>query len=153
MTMRIALTRGNHIVSRLIQRFTRGQYSHAAVILHDDSVIESISKGVSKFPKFVVKKNQSANVYWVDVTKEQEEIIEKFLHDQLGKKFDTWMIFGFVLCTGREKRKSRRRWFCSELVFAAFEKAGVNLLERTKPWLVSPTMLSYSPKLRYVYSL
>jgi len=150
--MRIALTRGNHIVSRLIRRFTRGQYSHAAMILKDDSVIESVSKGVCKFPKLQLGKNETANIYWVETTKEQEKIIEEFLHKQVGKKFDNWMIFGFILFTGKERRKSRKRWFCSELVFAAFEKAGINLLERTEPWLISPTMLSYSPKLKYLYS-
>jgi hypothetical protein len=39
-------------------------------------------------------------------------------------------------------------WFCSELVYAAFQKAGIKLLNVDEAWKVSPALLAMSPYLR-----
>lgn len=42
-------------------------------------------------------------------------------------------------------RESAGKWFCSELVFAAFQAAGIDLLARTEAWEVSPGLLLRIP--------
>jgi hypothetical protein len=87
-----------------------------------------------------------------------------FLTLQLGKPYDYRMVVRFVpllfdllpWVNERRQRATRRsagRWFCSELVFAALEKAKVSLFARTLPWQVSPDFLSRSPLLRPVGGL
>ena len=154
--MKIALFKPSSILDRIICFFSRGKYSHAAIILDDGSVIEAKPfHGVRKVKSIydVLDSKESVEVFAVDITTEQTEMVERFLHEQVGKKYDYWMVFGFVIYTDEESRKSRNKWFCSELLFMAFLKAGVELLCRIDPWKVSPTMLSYSPIAKLEYSI
>lgn len=75
----------------------------------------------------------------VDVTD-----LEDFLKLQAGKKYDYTMVARF-LTRRQESRASSEKWFCSELVFAAVQVAGVDLLRDTEPWEVSPGLLARSP--------
>ena len=61
-------------------------------------------------------------------------------------------MIGFVVYANAKGRKKYGKWFCSELVFAAFKKAGINLMDRTDAWLLSPTILSYNTKMNFVES-
>lgn len=139
-------------IGKAISRVSRGPYVHASTILDDKCVIEAQAfKGVQKLKSVTEgqKKGRVIDIYDVDLTPEQEKIITEFLHAQIGKKYDWMMIFGFVLYASREGRKSRNKWFCSELVFASFEKANCILLERVDPWKVNPFNLSWSSKLKF----
>ena len=69
-----------------------------------------------------------------------------FAHEQIGKGYDFLSIARFLI-RSQSRRKESGRWFCSELVFAALRKAGVDLLERIEPCDVSPGMLALSPRL------
>lgn len=57
----------------------------------------------------------------IPVTFEQKEKILTFVHEQCGKPYDFLAIAGILF--HRDWRKSNR-WFCSELVAAAFEAVG-----------------------------
>lgn len=67
-----------------------------------------------------------------------------FAMAQVGKKYDYLGVARFVT---RRPSKGNEKWFCSELVFEAFRRAGVNLFHRIEAWEVSPSMISYSPLL------
>lgn len=148
--MKIALFKSNGFFYNFIKFFTKGEYTHAGIFLTNGKVAE-----VKPFHKVAIEpdiyyKNKSGTIlelYDVEITSEQETIIMDFITKQLGKSYDYWTILGFVFYKTKEGRKSYGRWFCSELVFAAFEKAGINLLERTNAWNVSPVMISYSNKI------
>lgn len=146
--MRIALYRGKGIVSRLILWQSRGKFSHAAVVMADDSVIESREfKGVQKRAHFKpVEGQETVKIFDVSTTLTQEGMIMDFLNKQLGKSYDYLSILRFIT---REdtNRYTTNTWFCSELVFAAFQHAGINLLARIEPWAVSPGQLATSPLL------
>jgi uncharacterized protein YycO len=148
--MKIAMYKGTGIGSELILYFSRGGYSHAAVILNDGSIIESKEfHGVRKRKNItdLLTKNYRIDIFDVSTTEEQDKTIEDFLVKQLGKGYDYWSVIGFVVYASKEGRRSYGRWFCSELVFAAFQKAGINLLDRVDAWKVSPTILSYNTKM------
>lgn len=75
--------------------------------------------------------------------------VERFLLDELDKSYDYGSVLRFV---SREQaaRRDSGKWFCSELVFAALQKGGLNLLSRIEPWAVSPGLLAYSPYLKQI---
>jgi uncharacterized protein YycO len=80
----------------------------------------------------------------VGLTDEQRARIETFLVAQIGKPYDYLAILGFMF---RKPLQKPSRWFCSELVFAACQAAGIKLLARIPPWKVSPDLLAISPLL------
>ena len=148
--MKIALYKSNGFFYNFIKFFTKGEYTHAGIFLNDGRLAE-----VKPFHKVSIEPdiffdNKSGTVvelYDVEMTPEQETVVMDFITRQLGKPYDYWTILGFVFYKTKEGRKSYGKWFCSELVFAAFEKAGINLLERANAWNVSPVMISYSSKI------
>jgi uncharacterized protein YycO len=86
------------------------------------------------------------DVLTVQVDPEDRERILAFLNDQVGKVYDFIALLHFV--TRRpEYAWEQEKWFCSELVFAAFAAAGIELLARVPAYKVYPAMLSYSPLL------
>lgn len=143
----VALFRGPGLVSRLIRWQTRSAYSHAAMILPSGAVIESREgKGVRQLPKLAPQNGEVVDLFSVEVTDSQLEDIAWFLNAQLGKAYD-WTMVARFLTRRQESRGSTGKWFCSELVYAAFQQSGVDLLRATEPWEVSPGLLARSPLL------
>ena len=135
---------------------SRDQYCHVTLTVNGMSygaapfgtVQKSRTTLLSSVRDFNLKISQEqteGNVdnFHINLTREQEVELVAFLDAQLGKKYDYLSVIGFVLYT--EDRSKSNRWFCSELVFAALRKVGVELLTRVPAWKVSPAMLSYSP--------
>ena len=154
--MEILLFKDKSFVGKYIKLFTRGKYSHAAIRTKDGVVYEATAKdGVRKLSDIIQKEGFDKyviDVYKVKTTVAQDKLIIDFLEEQLGKKYDFWMVAGFVIYSTRQSRKSWSNWFCSELVFAAFEKGKIKLLN-TEPWKVAPEHLSWSQLLRFDYTI
>lgn len=148
--MQIALYRGTSLISKLIRWQTRGEYSHAAVILLDSTAIEAWHKPGQ------VRRQQSlsqghtpgtaVDIFDVELEPRQEFACEDFLRRQLGAPYDFMAIARFLT---KRDADSQEKWFCSELVFAAYEFAGVELLQNITANRVHPSMLSYSPLLKF----
>jgi len=150
--MIIYLFKGTNLISKLIQFQSRSEYSHAAIEI-DGNLYEAVGKGVVKMPVGVALMHYAKTPYdkfeciWPIVNNNKKQI-KDFLEEQIGKKYDFTMLIRF-LTRQQEHRKSKQKWFCSELVFAAINKA-VPILKNIEPWMVSPAMISYSPYLRKV---
>jgi uncharacterized protein YycO len=128
------------IVRRLIRWQTDSIYSHAALLFNDTWLFEADFDGVaeSRITDF-----RNVDVFDAEnITEEQKAVIYEFAKSQEGKKYDWWGVLRFI---SRDKLPENDRWFCSELVFAAFKAAEIELLERVEPWQVSPGMLARSP--------
>lgn len=149
----IGLHRGTGLVSKAIQWQTRSPYSHVSVMCRNGCGIEAREgKGVRVTTDWLKFKapGERVDLFVVEVTPAQADSIEAFLLDQVGKKYDWTMVFRFV-SRQQASRDESGKWFCSELAFAAFQQAGVDLLRDTQPWEVSPGLLGKSPLLRLVY--
>ena len=157
MKVYVLASKGISPTSRLIRWWQWGfPFTHVAFVVdlkdkNDPVVIEAWWNGVrrGRFSKIHTPGTEFA-VYSVQVTEEQKEKIEEFLQRQLGKPYDWLGILGFPL--RNRKLESKNRWFCSELVFAAFKKAGVELLKNTHPSEVSPRLFLKSPLLQFEYA-
>ena len=144
MSVKIALFYGT--VSRIsvaIEWYTRSKYCHAAIVQTDGSLIESIEGvGVHRLP--ALPQGDTYDLFTVSgLTGAGELAVERFLGAQLGKPYATLDIVGFL--TRCPAQAEPGAWFCSELVFAAIQAGGVNLLERIEPFQVSPGALATSP--------
>lgn len=143
--MKVVLFKGSGFISRLIAFQTRSEYSHAAILFDDGMLYESRETyGVRKVPDW---SPVGQNVDCFNVTVTSPGTMRQWLDTQVGKKYDLGSVIRFIT-RKQESRSDSGRWFCSELVFAALQKGGVNALERIEPWAVSPAMLSYSPHLK-----
>lgn len=144
----IALHLGRGLLSRLIRWQTRSPYSHASLLLPDGLCIEAREGiGVRALPGLHVPAGELVDLFRVEgVTPAQVEAIAEFARRQLGKPYDYTMVARFIT-RRQESRASQGKWFCSELVFAACQQAGLRLLRDTDPWEVSPGLLARSPLL------
>jgi len=157
----VLASKGISLTSRLIRWWQWGfPYTHIAYCLdlsdpNDPVVVEAWWNGVwngVRWGKFssVHTSGTEFTVYSVQVTERQKKEIEKFLQQEFRKPYDWLGILGFPLRNWKLERKDR--WFCSELVFAAFKQAGVELLKNTHPSEVSPRLFLKSPLLQFEYS-
>lgn len=150
--MKILLFRGRGLIASLIKFQTRSEYSHAAICLGDSRVVEATYvKGVNTSPTLTGFKG-AVDTFEVETTPTQDAVIEQFLVQQVGKLYDLTMCIRFFT-RKQATRKTKGRWFCSELVFAAFQAAGIDLFKQTEPWAVSPGMLARSPLMKLVGSI
>jgi hypothetical protein len=145
----VCLHRGPGVIGRLIRWQTRADYSHASLLFPGRGVIESREfKGVRALPALAPAPGEVIDTFSVrGLGCLQEQAVFDFAQAQLGKRYDWPMVFGFVSRSPIEGHQSEGRWFCSELVYAAFRTAGIELLRGIEPWEVSPGLLSYSPRL------
>ena len=142
----IALYKGTSALSRLIRWQTWSEYSHAAWVFPDGSVIEAWKGGVRHAPGILTQHTQGTDVdlFTLELTVEQRWAIQDFLIAQIGKPYDYAGILGFLAAA---KTENPEKWFCSELIFAACKSTRIDLLRRVPSWKVSPGLLAYSPLL------
>lgn len=152
--MKIALYKGTSWMSKLITWQTRGIYSHASIILNNGEIIEAwqIGSGVRVIKSLSEghTKNTLVDIFDFDHSQEGARLAEKFLEAQVGKKYDWRAIARFLT---KRRGDNKDKWICSELVFAAVQHAGVDLLSRTEAYEVSPVMLGRSPLLQYAKTI
>lgn len=156
----ILLYRGISPLSRTIRFRTRViswlppscDYSHVAWELDDASVIEAWKKGgVRHVPTFAADHTPGTSVDVFEVRCPRPHLrtnIELFLLSQVGKRYDTAGILGFVARQDNMQRKDR--WFCSELIASAFSRSKMPLLARLEPHRMLPGMIVLSPFLERV---
>lgn len=143
------------VVGRVIRWQTRSRYSHAALVFRQDGqdgkkdqpeVIEAREFEGVRITDGIVGGAAVVDLFRVELSAVQLFEVRSFAFGQIGKGYDYTMVARFI-SRRQASRRTSGKWFCSELVFAALQKAGVNLLERTEPWEVSPGMLARSPLL------
>lgn len=141
---RVLLFRGRGLISSLIRWQTRGCCSHAALMLPSGEIIEAW-QGTGVRRKVLTDWTGITAYAVPSATAKQWKQAEAFARNEIGKGYDYWAIIRFI---SRASMPDNDRWFCSELVFAALESAGIHLLERVEASAVSPGVLAYSPLLK-----
>lgn len=120
----IFATRRKYIPAMLLRILTLSKFSHMAVLLDDNTVIEAAAfKGVVRgsFENFTKIYDR---VIIQDLPLPNEEAAINFLLEQVGKPYDWTAIFGIVFRNG--KWTDLDSWFCSELVEAAVKAGGLD---------------------------
>ncbi|MFH0878564.1 MAG: hypothetical protein V2A34_02515 [Lentisphaerota bacterium] len=142
----IAAFKGISMMSRMIEWRTWSDYSHVGWLRGDMSIIEAWSKGVTHTRRFDDDHMQGTiiELFKVRLTEGEESGLEEFLLSQKGKAYD-WA--GILAFASRLEIQSQDKWFCSELLFAGFDKIKKPLLARIPAWKVPPGLLLNSPLL------
>lgn len=116
----LRFTAESDLVSASIRFKTWCGFSHCEFVLDDGTTLAARSSGgVAIRPLNYAKFSQVA-YYTVEVTDAEKKAILDFARAQLGKGYDFEAIAGVVV---HRDWRSKDRWFCSELVAAAFEVA------------------------------
>ena len=170
----IVVSTTGDLISKIIRDFTGSLVSHAALYVGDGMVVEAVASGVELR---TLEDALEDDLYAVAlrhpaITEDQGMRIRDFAGEQIDRKYDYRAIGMHALyrvaagvCAGMSgitraacKVARRRiafgnddadRWFCSELVFAAFKAAGVPF--GTTPMARTPGgLLTLDPPLEYV---
>lgn len=145
----IAAYKGTSSRSKITRFVNWSDYSHISWVDPHGWEIEAMSGGVRMRSTAHSDHTPGTEVeiYDVELTAEELDGIREFLINQIGKRYDYLGLLHFV--TRRpEYAHDQDRWFCSELVFAAFAAVGKPLLCRIPAYKVYPGMLIYSPLLK-----
>jgi len=126
---------GKSLLSKLIRWRTYSIFSHVAIGIKNCIYEAWVGNGCSG----VVKSNNpltfhKANTPIVKVSINMKNLDDwkDFLEMQVGKKYDFFAIFNFLL---NKKGNNRKKWFCSELANTFFE---YEIKEKIEERLVSP---------------
>jgi len=137
-----------NIVSQLIGFFTRSCYCHAALCISDKEIIEATFEGVKISP---ISNYKNYELYRVkEITDAQIQGAIDFCKKEIGDQYDYLAVvyLGFQFLTGTKYNTNsfdaKDRWWCSELVDAAFESVGINLCPKCNSDNVSPDELASS---------
>lgn len=146
--MPVLLYRGRSPASLAIRWFTRGPYSHAS--FYDDASgfeYEAWLNGVTKTPGIGMHHlpQTVVDVFDITLSPDANRRLITCLESFLGRRYDPIGLVKFV--TRTRQPDYSRALFCSEYIAAAFQLSGTPLLLRASPFVIHPTMLSYSPLL------
>ena len=121
--------------------YTRSVFTHVDVVLDDGRLLGArINGGVQIRPRDY-QKILFVQRYRTTLSVAGEHDFHLALLEQIGKPYDWTAVLGLVM--NRNWRQTDR-WFCSELVAWAFEKAGTPLLRVDNNDKVTPRDLTTS---------
>lgn len=146
---RFVVFHGSAFVSRLIQYGTSSRDNHTGILLGDGTLVEALGAGVARNPlKDYSSKEMS--VSHMELNPVVASGIASFALAQVGKPYNYPGIAAIALDQLGIKPQwmddwaaHDGRWFCSQLVAAAYASQGIQLVEGKEPWQVSPGDLGY----------
>lgn len=125
MSITIRFVTEDDLVSALIRDKTWCDYSHVEFVLDDGSTLGAHFDGGVAIRPADYSKFTKLQLFVIPCTPEQKEAILYFANFQLGKPYDTEAIAGMV---AHRDWSDEGKWFCSELVTAAFHYGGLPLI-------------------------
>jgi len=143
----IVLERGSGWRSKGIALADRGTYSHALLWLGNTDFIEATGDGVRviSFARVIIRKPNRWRLLRFVSAPEIAAKAADFARNMAHRKYD---LRGAVLTkAGGRRRPDPTRLFCSQLVAAAYEQAGVSIVDGLKAQQVTPSALENSARL------
>jgi len=134
---------GTGPVSNFIEFWTWGDWSHVDIKTTRGWLGARANGGVQIRPwNYCTFKKQETRT--ITLPEEQEQHIMNWFTSQIGKPYDYMAVAGMPF---RKDWRDDSRWFCSELVIAGFQQAGIYLLNTDHMNRVTPRDLYLSPHL------
>ncbi|MBK5914573.1 YiiX/YebB-like N1pC/P60 family cysteine hydrolase [Rhodocyclus purpureus] len=140
-SIRLLFSTSHHPISAAIRACTWSKWSHVA-LLDGPFAIEAVATGVRKVPALEAM-DRAKRAVAVELQCRDPRAVIAAAESQIGKPYDFAAIVGFGL---RRDWQEDDRWFCSELVAWAFQRAGQPLfraecMHRITPehlWMLAP---------------
>ena len=124
--------------SAFIRWATWAPYSHVEMVLPEGYLGARLRGGVRVRSLNYTRPSKELLVH-VNVTPDQEKKALAFARAQLGQKYDWLALVAFML---HSVKRNPKRWFCSELVTATLEIAGVIPFNRERISRITPRDLA-----------
>ncbi|SIS63924.1 C40 family peptidase [Salimicrobium flavidum] len=103
--MKIYFSRNTSVLSRLIQKFTAGRWSHNAIWIDEYHIIDS------RFPKGVQIRHFDLKEYEIlEIEGNEKEALK-----HIEKRYDLWMFFWYIFKYGK-RWNNPNQMICSELI-------------------------------------
>lgn len=136
----LVFTHGIGLSGAITRWYTWEDAGHVGWQFDDGSVLDATPHlGVAYHSELA---GRPVGRFTVDCTEEQQARALEWAFGEIGKKYDWTAIYGMPF---RCDWHSTKGWFCSELVFAAYETAGFKLLHAMHCNRVTPRDLLMSP--------
>lgn len=131
----VRFIRGRSWDSKLIEWQTRAWCSHCEAMMPDwKQTLGAMLKGGVKYRAFDDPEYKGVKRWenWhIPCTTEQKNAFHDFMASQQGKPYDWRAIVSFIF--GEHDWRNALAWFCSDLIIAAGEKAGLFTLPAQIP--------------------
>lgn len=161
----IVFCSGTYFFSKAIRLFTKSVWSHVGIIYRDEFldrifILESetmIGVRLAPLSKYLKDYHGRRKPYRgrmfiaridPEVPLEQSKKAISFGMDQLTKPYDNWEILRIAvrIVFGLGRKSRDRKYICSELVYEAFHKAGIEFPYRNRS--ISPDDLWVDPRVK-----
>lgn len=132
---------GPTIKGKVVQVFTWSKYSHVDVLTEQNTTLSAYPDGgVDERPYVPLASNVLCKI---ETTPEQLAQIHKYMRDRIGKPYDWGGVFGVFF--KQTRWQDHDKWFCSELIAAALQSAGIQLFKKPD-FRVVPKHLARHPR-------
>lgn len=124
MTIKVVFTSHDNLGSSLIRAIDGGVYSHMALVLPGDRVVESVKKTGVRIRRLdsLLSDAWRYSLFTLEVPDEESTV--KFATAQVGKPYDVTGLIGFGFARDWQKDD---QWYCSELGMTALSAGGIKL--------------------------
>jgi cell wall-associated NlpC family hydrolase len=125
----IVFVRGTGLIARLVRLFDKGKFSHVAIAVNENEVIESNWYMKSKIVRFHY---EDYEVIRLNLTDGQRQCIPVIASKLEGRMYDYFQVIGYIF---NSRLNNPRHLICSELVYNILSEVGyisdVNLRDIT----------------------
>lgn len=140
----LRFTRRKGFTPWLIRTYTWSEVDHVEFLLPNQKMtLGAIPDGGVQLRPY--KPQADEIIAYVHCSSEIARKVMDYAHSQIGKPYDWSAIYG--IATHRNYQESDK-WICSELIAAAFERAGLPLLNGKDSNRFSPRDIYISPYVR-----
>lgn len=125
----IIFVRGKSIKSHIVRLFDKGRFSHVAVCVSEDTILEANFFTKSHIITFDESIYSDIEVIDLGLTDEQRCMVTEVAKEYIGKDYDYAQLFGYALEKIFHCKKSLfnnpNNLICSELVFHILDRLGI----------------------------
>ena len=125
----IIFVRGKSLKSRIVRLFDKGRFSHVAVCVSEEIILEADFFTKSHMVKFDESKYDDIEVIDLGLSDELRFMVAEIALDYVGKNYDYAQLFGYavekVFHCKRNLFNNPNNLICSELVFHILDRIGI----------------------------
>lgn len=131
--------------TKLILGFMSGSHwYHTAIYAGDGNIVEAWTPNVRKVSAEILKTADDVEVYRVDTTEDVKKKAVKFCESKIGLPYNYNWMFIIPIFYPSAKKIENDKYYCSELVWAAYKVAGNIDINAYPEFKITPPICGYA---------